>query len=59
MKSGDYVKFEMYDSLFRLRIKATGVLLYRLWGKLWRIQPDVNKHLSGGIVQVHENFIDG
>ena len=57
MKTGDFVKFKIYDTLFKDVIEATGVVISPVYGKLWNIKPDSNLRLSGDSDFVHEDFI--
>ena len=57
MKIGQRVNFRIYDSLFKDIIDGTGILSNNIFGRLWRIKPDKHARLSGGEVQVHEDFI--
>ena len=57
MEEGWTISFTMYDNLFKDVIKATGVIVNRVFGKLWNISPDVHPRLSGSNVIIHENFI--
>ncbi len=57
MKEGQRVGFKMSDDLFKDWISGTGRLTSHVFRKLWMILPDENPRLSGGEVQVHDDFI--
>jgi hypothetical protein len=57
MRTGQQVRFRIYDTLFKDVIEGAGVLVRRVYCRLWLIKPEGHERLSGGNVQVHENNI--
>lgn len=56
-RKGQKVKFSMYDNLFKDYIVATGILITKIYGKLWLLSPDKHTRLSGKMMQIHESWI--
>lgn len=59
MKEGQTVRFEIYDGLFKDVVIGVGVLVSRVYGRLWWIVPtEFCSSLSGGRVMIHETSIE-
>ncbi len=59
MNKGQKIKFFIHDNLFKDNIIATGIIIDRKFGRLWSVEPDPHKRLTGIRVTVHESNMLG
>lgn len=58
MRKGQRVKFKIYDSLFKDWIEGFGIVVSHHIYNLWKVKPDANPRLSGGIMILHKNVME-
>ena len=57
LRKGQKIKFAMYDNLFKDYFIATGILIAKVYGKLWSVKPNKHERLSGNEMRIHESWI--